>query len=164
MRGETMGWLVGLLALVIFGWLLITYPGFRIAVLLTFACLVVAIIYFISAQNAREAKSRSQIPPSQVELGDATLREQYGSWKIAGTIKNNSPYTLTGLTVKITVRDCPENTACVVIGEDDAIIYSVTVPPSQLRTFDGYVNLNNMPIPKKLVWNYQLVQTTARVD
>jgi len=159
-----MGWLVAIIALLLFVWLLVTFPRFRIAVVLVVIGLAAIVLYWIKIENDREAKSHSLISQSQLDFNDVTLRQSYGSWTVTGTVKNNSPHTLTGLTFKITVRDCPENTACVAIGEDNVEIYSVTVPPSQLRTFEGFVLLSNMPTPKKLVWNYQLVRTTAKVE
>jgi hypothetical protein len=83
---------------------------------------------------------------------------------VAGTLKNNSAHTLTSLMLKITVRDCAEESPCVVIGEEDVQIWNVTIPPSQLRTFEGFVELCNVPVPKKMDWNYQIVRTTAAVE
>jgi hypothetical protein len=60
--------------------------------------------------------------------------------------------------MKVTVRDCPDGSDCVVIGEEDV---PVTVPPSQMRAFKGDVFLDNMPKPKKLSWSYKIVGTRA---
>jgi hypothetical protein len=159
-----MGWLVALIAVIVFVWLLVAFPRFRIAVVFIVVALVAMVIFWIKAENDRDAKSHSLISQSQLELHDVALRKSYGSWEVVGTVKNNSAHTLTGFTLQITVRDCPENSDCIVIGEDNVKIWLLTVPPSQLRTFEGFALLSNMPTPKKLVWNYKLVETTARIE
>jgi hypothetical protein len=158
-----MGWLVALIVLLLFVWLLVKFPGVRVATVVVLTGLVAIVLYVIKSDNDREAKSHSLIVPSQLEFKDVTLKRSYGSWTVAGSVKNNSAYTLYGFTFKITVRDCPENSDCVVIGEDDTNI-SLTIPPSQVRAFEGFPLLSNMPTPKKLTWNYRLVQTEAKVD
>jgi hypothetical protein len=90
------------------------------------------------------------------------MRKDIG-WEVTGNVKNNSPYTLYGFKLKVTVRDCPENADCNVIGEDDVDI-GANVPPSQLRSFQGYPMLFHMPTPKKPTWDYKLIQTTAKTD
>jgi len=63
----------------------------------------------------------------------------------------------------VIVQDCPEPASCVIIGEDDNVHVTGSVPPEQARAFDGYVFLSNMPTPKKMVWNYQLLKVKAEV-
>jgi hypothetical protein len=152
-----MGWLVALIAVIVFVWLLVRLPRFRIAVALIVVLLVALVIFWIQADKNREAKSHTLILPSQIELHDVILRHPLGSWEVVGSVKNDSPYTLTGFTLEITVRDCPEGSDCIVIGEDNVKIWLLTVPPSQLRTFQGFASLSNMPTPKKPTWNYKLV-------
>ena len=155
-----MGWLVALLVAIGFVWLLIASPKFRMAALVVGGGLAAIIFFYISSENQREAKSHTLITPSQVDLNNVTLSKSYGSWSIAGTIKNNSSYTLTHLKLKVTLRDCAAN--CVTIGEHDSVYVWVTVPPSQLRSFEHSIYFDNMPTPKNLTWNYQLVETTAQ--
>jgi hypothetical protein len=156
-----MGWLVALLAGIGFVWLLIVSPRFRIAVIVIAVILVAIVVFWIQADKHREAKSHALISLSQIELQE--VRVGKSSWGVVGNVKNNSTHTLTGFTLRITVRDCPENVDCIVIGEGDVDIL-VTVPPGQLRSFDGFLNLSNMPTPKKPTWNYYLVQTTAKIN
>lgn len=159
-----MGWLVALIAGIGFVWLLVVSPRLRVIVAFIAVTLVAIVVFWIQADKDREAKSHALISPSQVELHDVVLRQSLGSWEVVGTVKNNSPHTLTGFTLKITVRDCPESSDCIVIGEDDVKIWLLTVPPSQLRTFQGFASLSNMPTPKKPAWNYRLVETTAKME
>jgi hypothetical protein len=151
-----MGWLVALVAVVIFVWLLVRFPR---AVVLTVGGIVAIIIFWVMSEKQREAKSHSLIAPSQLDLTNVTL-SSYGWGKISGTIKNNSVHTLKNLTFKVTVRDCVENSACVVIGENDAYV-SVIIPPSQLRSFEGSVFFSDMPKPNKATWSYQIIEITA---
>jgi hypothetical protein len=156
-----MGWLAALIAVLVFGWLLVRFPRFRITVIVVVVGLVAIVIYLINSENERTAKSHSLILPSQLEFRDVRLQQTYGSWKNTGNVKNNSAHTLTDLKLKVMVRDCDDSSACTVIGEDDDVFVWVTVPPSQLRSFDTLVSLRNIPTPKKVSWNYQIVQTTA---
>ena len=159
-----MAWLVALISLASFVWLLVKFPRFRIAVVLFLAALAAIVFFWIKSESEREANSHSLISVSQLEIQGISLRNSHGSWEVAGTVRNNSTHTLTAMKLKVTVRDCVDESNCVVIGEDSVDIWSVTVPPSQLRAFNGSVFLSNMPTPKKLVGNYQLVQTTAKLE
>lgn len=158
-----MDWLVALLAVIGFVWLLVAFPRFRVIVAFIVIALVAIVVFSIQADKNREAKSHALISPSQVELHDVVLRKSE-SWEVVGNVKNNSPQTLTGFTLRITVRDCPESSDCVVIGQDDVDIGLLGVPPSQLRSFQAFPNLSDMPTPKKPTWNYELIQTTAKTD
>ena len=154
-----MVWLIGFVVVIGAVWLLIVSPRFRIAAIIVVGGLA-AIIYITTAsENQRAAKSHSLIVPSQLDLNNLTLRQSYGSWKVSGTIMNNSSYTLTDLKLKVTVRDC--SASCVTIGETGMYVF-VSVPPSQLRSFETSVYFDNMPTPKNLSWNYQLMETTAQ--
>ena len=144
-----MGWLVALVAVIIFVWLLARFPR---AVLLSVGGIIAIIVFWLT-------KSHLLIAPSQLDLNNVTL-SSYGWGKLSGTIKNNSVHTLKSLTFKVTVRDCAENSACVVIGEDNAYV-SVIVPPSQLRSFEGSVFFSDKPKPNKATWSYQIIETTA---
>jgi hypothetical protein len=155
-----MAWLVGLVVAIGFVWLLIVSPRFRVAAIVVVGGLAAIIFFYISSENQRQAKSHTLITPSQLDLNGVTLSGRSDFWDINGTIKNNSAHTLTGLTLKVTVSDCASD--CIVVGEDDSVYVSVTVPPSQLRTFHASVYFNNMPTPKKLSWNYQFVETTGQ--
>jgi hypothetical protein len=120
-----------------------------------------------SAENSRESKSYSLISPSELALRDVTLSKppsSLGAWEIKGVVKNNSPRTLTGLWLKVTVRDCPNASLCTTIGE--AIRHIVTnVPPSQTRIIDeGDLFPREMFIPEKLEWSYEIVQAIVQAD
>jgi hypothetical protein len=156
-----MGWLVALLVLALLVWLLITSARFRIAAATVVAVLVIIVFYFVEQSNKREARSHSLIAPSQLEFKDVVLDGYHPLAKVKGTLKNNSTYTLTATKLKVTVYDCQES-PCIVIGEDNDVFISTTVPPSQLRAFDGFVSLHDLPIAKRPRWKYQIVEITAK--
>jgi hypothetical protein len=120
------------------------------------------------SKNSRESKSYSLISPSELALRDVTLSQplsvSLGAWEIKGVVKNNSPRTLTGLWLKVTVRDCPNASLCTTIGE--AIRHVViNVPPSQTRIIDeGDLFPREMFIPEKLEWSYEIVQAIVQAD
>jgi hypothetical protein len=145
---------------VLFIWLLINFPGFRVVVLLAVFGLGLSIFVLIRSSKVEQEKSHSLIAASQLDLSNVTLKQSYSLWEVAGTVRNNSPYTLHDFRMKVTVQDCHDGSDCVVIGEENTFV-CVTVPPSQLRAFKGEVLLDNMPKPKKLSWSYQIVETTA---
>jgi hypothetical protein len=155
-----MVWLTALIAVVLFIWLLITFPGFRVVVLLAVVGLGLLIFVLIRSSKVEQEKSHSLIAASQLDLSNVTLKQSYSLWEVSGTVRNNSAYTLHDFRMKVTVQDCHDGSDCVVIGEENTFVW-VKVPPSQLRAFKGEVFLDNMPKPKKLSWSYQIVETTA---
>jgi hypothetical protein len=144
------------------------YPQIRIAVRLLVAALIGisgGIFVYWMMESSREAKSHSLISPSEQAFSDVTLSHpdshSPGGWEVKGAIQNNSPRTLSGLWLKITVRDCPNDSACVTIGEEIKHLY-IDIPPSQIRTFDSDLFSSDMLIPEKLEWSYEIVQTDAK--
>ena len=95
-------------------------------------------------------------------ITEALLGQSYGSWKVTGNITNRSSHELSGFTLKIKVQDCPQGGRCVTIGESDASSY-ISVPPNQMRAFDLFVSLHNMPSPKKMHWTYTLEEVRGNV-
>ena len=122
----------------------------------------------MTAENSRESKSYSLISPSELALRDVTLSRplsvSLGAWEIKGVVKNNSPRTLTGLWLKVTVRDCPNASLCTTIGEAIRHIV-INVPPSQTRIVDeGDLFPREMFIPEKLKWSCEIVQAIVQAD
>ena len=113
----------------------------------------------VRSEQISEQKSHALISASQLNLKDVTLRPTYSRWEVTGTVTNNSSYTLRYFRMKVTVRDCPDE-SCVVIGEE-AVFVGAEVPPAQMRSFNGQVFLFDMPRPKKMSWSFQIVQTAA---
>ena len=142
-------------------------PKFRKYFAIGLGCLIAAsltiggTVWYFS--NLKENKEKSLINVDQLELTDLTLGQQYSSWGITGKIKNNSSYILEYLILKVTAYDCPTDVIdvnCEIVGEDDGVHLSVTVPPGQLRKIgSGYVSFFNMPTVKnKFVWSYEVLE------
>lgn len=113
-------------------------------------------------ESYTERQAKTLISADQLELTDFKLSQTYGSWNISGQIKNNSSYSLEGITLKVRAYDCPtESTGpdCEIIGEDDDVSMYIDVPSGQIRQTDTYVSLNNMPnIKNHFVWAYDIVE------
>jgi hypothetical protein len=140
---------------------IIKYRRIRIAVGLIMAALVAILLCWMIAENNRVAKSHSLILPSELAFSDASLTHSLGTWVVRGVIKNNLARTVPALWLKVTVRDCPDGSACVTIGEEIKRIV-INIPPSQTRIIDqGDLFSGKMLIPKKLEWSYEIVQADA---
>ena len=144
---------------------------------------VAIFFHWMTAENSRESKSLirsasgsqaslipaySLISPSELALRDVILSQplsdSLGAWEIKGVVKNNSPRTLTGLWLKVTVRDCPNASLCATIGEAIRHIV-INVPPSQTRIIDeGDLFPREMFIPEKLKWSYEIAQAIVQAD
>jgi hypothetical protein len=153
-------------------WRILKNPQIRIAVGPIVAALVTifvaAFVHWMTAEDSRESKSSySLISPSELALSDVTLNHpspdshSAGVWEVKGAIMNNSPRTLTGLWLKITVRDCPNDSACATIGEEIKHIV-INCPSSQKRIIDEGLFSSEMFIPKELKWSYEIVETDAK--
>jgi hypothetical protein len=151
-------------------WRILKSPQIRIALGPIVAALVTifvaAFVHWMTAEVSRESKSYSLISPSELALSDVTLSQppsrSLGAWEVKGAVKNNSPRTVTALWLKVIVRDCPDGSPCATIGEAIRRIV-INVPPSQIRIIDeGDLFPNEMLIPEKLEWSYEIVQAEAK--
>lgn len=140
-----------------FVWLVIKFPGFRIAV----GVIVVGIVGTIAYWTYSDHRSHLLVKPNELAFSNVRLKRDFGSsYTVIGTIKNNSPHTLTGVALRVTLQDCPKG-SCVTIGQDNAEVYSI-IPPSQMRTFDGDLYFSDMPTPQAPRWSDKIIQTDAR--
>jgi hypothetical protein len=146
--------------------------------------------YYIQIQeDQRERLSRRLIRPDEIGFTNTVLAQTYGRWKVKGNVTNRSSHELSGFTLKIIVQDCPvsatarpdpygwdrnlegeskpsqspvELQGCTTIGESDALA-SVSVPPNQMRSFERYLSLENMPNPTKWEWTYNVEEVRGKV-
>jgi hypothetical protein len=142
--------------------------------------------------DKREELSRRLIRPDEIGFTHTVLGQTYGSWKVKGNVTNHSSHELSGFTLKIIVQDCPSSLSptsrpqtgwdafplvepfeqtkeptvsgrhCTTIGENDASAY-VSVPPNQMRAFELYVRLRDMPKPTKWEWTYSVEEARGKV-
>ena len=161
-----MGWIFALGIIGIFVFILIKYPKFRKVVLAGIALIVVGIFLYIGNGKLQENRSRNLIPFDQVQIDNFRLKRDDSSSKLSGEITNKSAYDLTDVFIKVTAYDCPGDKItkdCRVIGEDDDVDLSVSVPSGQVRAlseYGNYVYLGNMPpIKGNFYWTYDITGT-----
>lgn len=169
-----MAWIVGLIAVVGFGYLMFANErfrrfGFGVLALLTLAAVVLWWTGENSNRQFREERQRalSAISPADLIISDLVLTtESYGS-RVTGTVLNHGAFPLRSLTMKVSIRDCPTTTSeegCVTTGEADARFY-VEVPPGQARQLSTTVNFDNAaPNGPHWGWVYSLTEIEADVD
>lgn len=161
------------LAAAIFGVAMIYFaihdPGFRKVFLSCLAAVVGlgtaggAYLYWDSLQQAkRSAYAKTLIHENEVDFYDMTMSGDIAR-SVRGTVRNRSAYALKSFRLRIVVQDCP-NGKCETIGESDFWKPYINVPPGQVRAFDSYVSLSNMPKPTAQRWNYRVIELEAEVD
>lgn len=120
--------------------------------------------------NAKRERSKNLIKLNEIAITDATL--SLGSLgKLQATVTNNSRYTLTDITLNVSVTDCPAKGLvppavvfkCTIVGESNASEYSISIPPGQRRAIDTYVSFSNLPDlkPEGWSWSYSIVEVRA---
>ena len=125
-------------------------------------------IWWVIHNRQEEARIEATlIKPSEVEIADATLWNNYGHHKIVGTIRNLSArYSLAAFSLHITALDCPNDTItqdCNTIG-DETVSVRLSVPPGQVRKFDESVYFSNMPNARVFKWSYTLQDVRAQAN
>jgi hypothetical protein len=127
-----------------------------------FIVFVVFVVGYMAVQKSKEAASKSRIAPSEVQFNE--LRLGIGtSGKLTGTVRNASrQYRLTDVELEITVRDCTQS-GCDVVGQDSTHLWSLNVPPGQVRAVDESVYFSNLP-PKRgdYQWDYKVIGTQGK--
>jgi hypothetical protein len=113
--------------------------------------------------DKQQELSRRLIRPDEIAFTDAALGQTYGSWRVKGNVTNRSAHELSGFTLKIKVQDCPVSSdRCTTVGENEVTTY-LSVPPNQMRAFEEFVYLRDMPQPKKLAWSYTVQEVRGKV-
>jgi uncharacterized protein (DUF58 family) len=127
----------------------------KVGAVLLFAFIVLLVGYWIHDSMKREA-SKKRIAFSEVQFTD--LRLAIGTTgKLTGTVRNGSQrYTLTDAELEITVRDCTQS-GCDVVGQESTHLWSLNVPPGQVRAVDESVYFSNLP-PRRgeYQWDYKI--------
>lgn len=146
--------------------------GFRTLVFVVAGGLGLLIYFVISNSNQeserrqaeaarKNATSLAAISEDELSLTDVTLSKEYSWWTLKGIIKNNSAYPLSTVTFVVTMRDCPPQGDCVIIGQQTALV-STLVPSGQVRSFSSYaIEFKNMPTASNPRWDYKITQVRA---
>jgi len=155
-----MAWIVGIVIII----LLVVSAGFRkFAGVLILVCAIGGFLFWQYQEN-EEKQSKNRIPTSELLFEGVSLKSSYSSYDFVGRITNNSnKYTLKGVQLKLTFRDCAKDNQsnCVIIGEEEEYIY-INIPPKQARDFKENVYLNSdIDVKGKMIWNYTIIYTKA---
>lgn len=126
-----------------------------------------AIAYLYDQQQEREQQRlRTLIKADDLKFDGLVLGQLSASselWELKGNVTNLSGHHLDLFKLKITVQDCPEVSRCVVVGENEEMIWA-DVPPNQMRGFSDYVSFRNMPQLKNWKWLYGVAEVRAKAD
>lgn len=169
-----LAFLFGLLLVIIVIALAIRFKWVRWLLLIPVVLVVILIAYFVqqaSEQKQETEASKHRISGAELELTNLGLSPaNYGTiYQLTGRVQNHSSrYSLTGLTIEVTLQDClttppgrREN--CDTIGQATDHIYSIDIPPGQVRGIQESVYFSNVPpIRGKWAWSYRLVDIEGR--
>lgn len=157
------------LALVAYGYALLSYPEFRRPGLIGGALVAAGLaVYFV--RNPSEAdRAAARIPAEDVVLEQLAFERTRTGATLSGRVRNNSDrYRLRDLTLVLRLRDCPAAdtppAACPVIGEAQAIARP-DVPPGQIRALSARFTFSNLPpVTGTLAWDETIAATRATAD
>lgn len=169
-----MVWIVGLIAVIGFGYLMYANERFRRFGfgLLMLLGVGIAIIWFMSDKQSRDFKAERQrelsaISASQLTFTGLQLTDQGYGWRINGNVLNRSPYPIRNLTLRVFLRECPSSTSdqgCITTGQDDARFYA-EVPVGQARQLDTTLQLANAAtLGRGWSWQYAVTEIEADLD
>ncbi|MDO8333672.1 MAG: hypothetical protein Q7T35_03255 [Nitrosomonas sp.] len=150
-----MKWLAGIIVLI----LIVVSEKFRkFAGFLALVCVVGGLLFW-QYHEYEKNKSRNRISPSELILKNVSFKLLPSSYEMTGRIINNSEkFTLNGVQLKITIKDCAsnDNIDCIIFSEKNEYIY-VYIPPKQARDFRKDISLYSDQIKEdRLVWNYSV--------
>ena len=151
-----MKWLAGVIILI----LLVVSERFRkFAGVFILICVVGGLLFW-QYQEYEKNKPRNRISPSELVLKNVSFKPSNSNYEMTGRIINNSQeFTLNGVQLKITVKDCANNNNnndCIIFTEKNEYLY-VNIPPKQARDFRKDISLySNQIIEERLVWNYSV--------
>jgi curved DNA-binding protein CbpA len=140
------------------------FRAFKVIAMCLVALVALAGVGLFGLRAHLEA-SKHRITPSEIELVDLALKENYGGWsyQLTGRIRNHSVrYTVQTVLLKLTMREIQSPAASEIVGEDNVFLI-VSVPPGQTRNVSGYVRFRDLPKPSgRLEWSYTITQITGQ--
>jgi hypothetical protein len=119
-----------------------------------------------SATTAIRADELSLSNVSVVRFLQAPLKhEAWWRWRLKGIIANNSKMALGSISFVVTVKDCPSNQQCKIIGQKTAATRNdnyVLVSPGQVRLFQtNEMQFKNMFPSGNSRWEYKITEIRA---
>jgi hypothetical protein len=149
--------------------LFVKFPAFRkltlIVVIVGAVGIVILFSYFHEQEeeNARKREMQKHlVAPTRLDFQDMRLGKEYGSdYRLTGRVKNNSQYSITAITVKVTISDCDSNGHCDVVGDKQEECY-LKIPPGQARDLNETLFMDHgTEIRNTMQWNYSIPDVSA---
>jgi hypothetical protein len=149
--------------------LFVKFPAFR---KLTLIIVVVgAIAFFLllgyfheqEEEGARKREAAKHlVAPTSLEFQDMRLEKEYGSdYRLTGRVKNNSRYTVTAISVRVSISDCDSSGHCDVVGDKEEECY-LRIPPEQARDVNETLFMDHgTEIRNTMQWNYTIPDVSA---
>ena len=148
--------------------LFVNFPAFRKLTLIVVVVGIVGMIllfgYFKEqeADNARKREAAKHlVAPTSLAFEDMRLGSQYGDFRLTGRVRNTSQYTITAVTVKLSISDCDSSGHCDVVGDKEQEVY-LRIPPGQVRDLDETLFMDNgTKIRNTMQWDYTIPDVSA---
>ena len=156
-----MKWLAGIIIVI----LLLVSAGFRkFAGIFVLICVVGGLLFW-QYQEYEKNKLRNRIALSELVFKNISFKPYNGNYEMTGRLINDSDkYTLNGVQLKITARDCAydDHADCIIISDANEYIY-INIPAKQARDFRKDIYLySDQDIGDKLVWDYSIEYTESK--
>ena len=157
------------LALVVYGYALLSYPEFRRPGLIGGALVAAGLAVYFVRNPSESDLAATRIPAEDIVLDELTLERTPNGATLSGRVRNGSDrYRLRDLTLVLRLRDCPTADTppaeCPVIGEAQAIARP-DVPPGQIRALSARFTFDNLPpVTGTLAWDWSIAATRATAD
>ncbi|MCF6272960.1 MAG: hypothetical protein L3J37_07175 [Rhodobacteraceae bacterium] len=154
------------IVLALYIYILFRRPEMRIAGSIIAFMLIGGLVAYMVFSPPEQQVERNRISIEDITLEGLELDIGPRTAMLTGSAINGSTsYTLTGVTIDITLYDCANDDtpldACFTIGEDDGYARMVT-PPGQLRDFRATFLFSNMPSIKGVLrWEHKIISTRA---
>ncbi len=149
--------------------LFVKFPAFRkltLVVLAVGAIGIILLLGYFHQQDEEEARNREAakhlVAPTSLDFQDMRLGKDYGDdYRLTGRVKNNSQYTITAITVRVSISDCDSGGHCDVVGDDQEDFY-LRIPPGQARDLDEYLFMGQgTEIRNTMQWGYTIPDVSA---
>lgn len=158
-----MGWLIATLVVLAIIYFMVVSPGFRIFAIILLGG--IAIWFYSLNESSKKENARAQVEQaekdrarerfdalaekairvSELEIKELKFGKFYGArYSLDGVVYNKSDTTLLEIAIAVTLSDCANAAACVVVGEamDTS---NLNVPPGQARAFSMTFTMQGVP-------------------
>jgi hypothetical protein len=158
-------WIIGLAGFALIVWFMVKNRVFRYVVLGIVAVLSLGGWVWYEQDQEEERRLSTLIRPHDIEVRDARLGTSGDYRTLTATIKNNSVYQLSSISITVTVFDCPvgqpSGPQCETVGEG-TVWSGVSIPAGQIRAVETSVGLRNMPpLRGEMRWRYEIASLRA---